>query len=439
MSGCQQTLNASQKKTAIVGGGSAVGRRRVHSYSRSSCILLGLLLALLYGVLVNDWPIDRPVVEKPVAIIDVRHVLMNRFAGLPFNGNDATDISAVNFIDILADEKSVSENKQVLIYEMYNEGYHQKKIDSLLVEADVLFRMDRLTSPEFDNAYERYRTVIRFDKNNQQAMKGIKKIVDRYLSLTDLVIAKKEYHKVPALVQNAVDVGEDYFDMSTVLSRYKDYFDADNVFVKSFKQAALVDDGGALDESQYKSVAAVDSEIFQVAMRRVGSNDKAGAIKILTVYDALVEQWGDAQELLLQLLLSQQQLSEAEQLLARYSQLTLVALSEKAAKIIAYRGGAANALALLSSHAVAMADHREYYALMAALYYQLAQYQQAIDLYKQLLNSDVDNARYWLGLAVSLAAVESADAIEAFRFVQQLAVDDSLVKRYLTQRLMAGF
>ncbi len=415
-----------------------VVKNNLYTKQYKSYVLFVLLVVVLCYLLLNNVDKGKRVVEVYSEFIDLHDVLLNKFADSQFDKADVLSVSPKDVANILGDKESDINGNKVIIYEIYSEDENQKKIDKWLLEADILFRMDRLTSPEFDNAYERYRTVIRFDKKNKRAVEGIKKIVDRYLYLADLVVSKKEYYKVPALLKSAVDVGGEYFDMSAAINKYSPYLNSGNMFVDLSDSAADTDNTEQLSDHKYKSIVEVDNEIFQVAFRQLSVNDSRGAMRILNFYESLGTQWGRSQDLLLQLLLADKNLQAAEALIAHYPQLDVVDFSEKAAKIIVARGDALGALRLLQSHVADMDAHPEYYALMAALHYKLEEYNQAILLYKKLLKIDVENSRYWLGLAVSLAAIKSEKSIDAFRFVHKLSGENSLVKKYLDQRFMGG-
>ena len=56
-------------------------------------------------------------------------------------------------------------------------------VDLLLKEAERAFAEDRLTTPEHNNAYDRYRAVLQVSPGNQAAEDGLNHIAGRYLEL----------------------------------------------------------------------------------------------------------------------------------------------------------------------------------------------------------------------------------------------------------------
>lgn len=75
---------------------------------------------------------------------------------------------------------------------------------------------------------------------------------------------------------------------------------------------------------------------------------------------------------------------------------------ELKARIFALQGNQKAALQVLSTTAPSLEDHTSYYALMAAMSESLHQYKNAVEIYRQLLNVDSQNAQWWLGFGVSL-------------------------------------
>jgi tetratricopeptide (TPR) repeat protein len=53
--------------------------------------------------------------------------------------------------------------------------------DTLLEQAEHLFRADALTTPAGDNALDRWHRVLSVEQNNQVALEGIQRILDQYL------------------------------------------------------------------------------------------------------------------------------------------------------------------------------------------------------------------------------------------------------------------
>lgn len=69
----------------------------------------------------------------------------------------------------------------------------QKEIGRLLEMANKDIEAERLTRPEGNNACDRYKAVLALDPNNEDARKGLIKIVEKYVELSDMAISEEEY------------------------------------------------------------------------------------------------------------------------------------------------------------------------------------------------------------------------------------------------------
>jgi len=64
-----------------------------------------------------------------------------------------------------------------------------EKIRRLLADAEADLENDRLTTPSGNNAVMRYRAVLALDNENQEALTGLDRVVDRYVELSNSAIA----------------------------------------------------------------------------------------------------------------------------------------------------------------------------------------------------------------------------------------------------------
>lgn len=55
-------------------------------------------------------------------------------------------------------------------------------VDRLLAMAELNYENNQLTTPKDNNALQKYRTVLRQDPHNQEALDGINRIVEKYLA-----------------------------------------------------------------------------------------------------------------------------------------------------------------------------------------------------------------------------------------------------------------
>jgi Flp pilus assembly protein TadD len=110
------------------------------------------------------------------------------------------------------------------------------------------------------------------------------------------------------------------------------------------------------------------------------------------------------------------------------------------ARLLADGGNITQALAVLEKNQPSISEDPEYFVLMAALYQRAGQAPQAVSLYKQLLALEPSNAKWWLGLGISLETAGSRNqAIEAFANADNIGGLSPELKAYLDTKLtMSG-
>lgn len=79
------------------------------------------------------------------------------------------------------------------------------------------------------------------------------------------------------------------------------------------------------------------------------------------------------------------------------------------AHILTLRNRNAEAVTALMAALPAVTKDAEYYALLAALLQQGSRHEEAVELYKKTVNLDSTNGVWWMGLAISLDALDRAD------------------------------
>jgi Flp pilus assembly protein TadD len=102
------------------------------------------------------------------------------------------------------------------------------------------------------------------------------------------------------------------------------------------------------------------------------------------------------------------------------------------------RGDNQGALNMLMAHRPEFLVNKDYYTLLASLHYKVGNFQRSVYWYRQLLSIDHQNARLWLGLAVSLDSLNKADdALQAFSYVRLYASNQPIIKHYINERQLA--
>ncbi|MEZ4599559.1 MAG: SUMF1/EgtB/PvdO family nonheme iron enzyme [Syntrophotaleaceae bacterium] len=79
----------------------------------------------------------------------------------------------------------------------------QREIDRLLAEARQDLEALRLSSPEGNNALERYRRVLALDGGNRQARQGLERIVEKYLELCEEAIGQGKFGRAGTYLDKA--------------------------------------------------------------------------------------------------------------------------------------------------------------------------------------------------------------------------------------------
>lgn len=415
-----------------------------------------IIIALLF-ISVSIYTYDRMVIssvslqaEKAVEPIAIETVLVNK----PFEHSNEISSSQApeSILDFIAsytflpDQEKAEKKDKVVIYEIIEKVDNTKKISVFLTEANALLKADKLTSPKGNNAFERYQMVLSLDEKNAQALEGINRIVNRYITLAERVIKKNESYKVAGLIKNAYFVGQNYMDMDPIVSKYASYIDDQSVFIgipservgRVNEQSSTKEAGATVDEimSIERSIYDVDNDIALTASKLIQNKNIDGATAVLERFTSLSNYWGKSYDLLLNMYLKQSEIKKAEALISSNSTLDTFQMAEKVSRLFIAGEDPRGALNLLNGHFPDIKQYNEYYAVKASLYHDIGRYEDAVDLYRKLIKEDYDNSRYWLGLAVSLDATADSNAIEAFRYAYEYSSPNSNVKEYIEQRLL---
>lgn len=352
------------------------------------------------------------------------------------------------FIDTgLLIDSPVTNSDAVRLEEVIADVGQAIDLGKVLASGDRLFARDRLMSPPGENAFVRYEQVLSIDPNNEQALQGIKNIVERYVYLAESVIAKNESYKVPMLVKSAYRAGEKYMDVSIIIQQFSTYLPDDSIFsqdddendaLQMAAESAVQENGGSFYDQQRDSIFLADQKVAQAAVVLHREGQHEAAKKMLQNFTRLSGFWGESNDLLMKIYLANDEYGQAENLIYESKALDTYQFTEKAARIIMARGDNKGALTMLSAHQPDFSQNTAYYLLLASLHYKVGDFQQSAYWYKQLLKTDHQNPRLWLGLAVSLDSLNQVDkALQAFSYVRIYANEQSLIEQYINERQLA--
>lgn len=98
-------------------------------------------------------------------------------------------------------------------------------ISQLLYEANEALIRNRLTSPAYDNAYDRFQKVLAIDSRNEPARIGVKRIGRRYLTLSKEADLRGDREKALYYVRIAARVDPNY----TAIRHMQAYLEASEV------------------------------------------------------------------------------------------------------------------------------------------------------------------------------------------------------------------
>ncbi len=345
----------------------------------------------------------------------------------------------VKFIDAdLPDKTLVPVSKDVVLEELKKPLENTINAKQILLSGNRLFNRDRLMSPPNHNAYARYEKVLSVYPDHPEALKGIQNIVDRYVYLADMVIRKKEHYKVPGLIKNAYEVGEKYMDVTILLDKFSKYLLDERVFLNIDIDGEEKAKQKEKDIARQEMLVLTDKKISSAAYKLYINGDVDSAKHLLENFVGLTQSWGEAKDLLLKIYLTDNDIASAEKFIDEDKTMDIQQLAEKAARIMMTRDDNQTALDMLEAYKPAFTDNEQYYTILAGLYHKTGDFKEAVYWYRKLLAVDHENARLWLGLAVSLDALNEVDeALQAFDYVKLYAQEESVVKQYIDERLLA--
>ena len=108
------------------------------------------------------------------------------------------------------------------------------------------------------------------------------------------------------------------------------------------------------------------------------------------------------------------------------------------ARVLMQQNKQQQALDMLIRYRPALQVDQEYYALVAALYQQTQQHQEAVNMYKDLLKLQSDRGIWWIGLGISLEKTGKPDeAREAYSKARDSGSLNASMRRYTDNKLAA--
>ena len=186
-----------------------------------------------------------------------------------------------------------------------------------------------------------------------------------------------------------------------------------------------------LDNSKLAEIA------YQKGYELIASGQQSQAEKKLRHALELVSTHAKAREVLAVMYLQQQRITEAASVLQEGMKVTPAYLPfrEIYARVLMAQNQLPQAIAMLSNDAPDVKTQPNYHALLAGLYQQNQQHEQAASTYLKLVKQNPQQSQWWLGMAISLEKMDKkAEAVSAYKKARELKLPARLMK-YVNSRL----
>lgn len=437
----------SERRAQAVLPASRVEHSRVENVARLRMMPVAIIVAatvvLALAVQKFVWPMLETNLPATVAVIDLDAETKSKAQAEPQVAEESTlvanpieldnaDISQEQQNESAAGSESTesviassnNEQDEVLTVEKGTTGsdetvsVSENSIAQQLALAEQCFAVDRLTTPADDNALAHYEAVLVMEPDQEQALEGIERIVQRYVELAEIAEVEHNPVRVERYHRRAKALAEQYPSAGEWLARYL-----------SKDQSSI---------SRAPSLQFQDQQLAQEAQQLVDNGDIRTAINRLEQFVAANSGAEASENLLVDLYVRNERYQAALKQVDNSPSLAAEERRLRRSRIFIAQEQFQSALDELAGGRPAMQTHQDYYALQAALLHQLGRYQDAAALYQRLLAVERDQFTYWLGLAVSLDALQDwSAALQAFQHARQLGSADSDSLRYVNQRIQS--
>lgn len=424
-------------------------------------LLLGVGAAGAYGWLIVGKTSEQQTISKAGNIAAGLSDTFPDFETIVFNGNDlAITENHANKGQLLAEDRVVLSNLSVVrakplpvISESSLENQTPtNSVDRLLELAEKALEKDRLTSPIDDNAYARFQSVLAIDAKNEDAIKGLQTIVDRYLGFADItakrgdVTSSKGFIAKAELVVSTQSVLQQYLEEKIASLEVVQNNPSDTeAATQATEQAATQADIGEQVEivgdnaeklSVTKSITFQDAKVVAEAKQYEAQGLIQEAEFLLVDAIASNPKLIKSQEHLFLIYSKNGQADKAHDVLHQYSGDTFQKQFLQARAAIENKEWQ-QAVALLKGHPFVERDSKEdAISLLAGAYQRAGSHREAIHHYQYLVQAYPRNATYWLGLALSFEGInDSSNALRAFRFARMHGGLNKNATSFVQQRI----
>lgn len=214
-------------------------------------------------------PIVRDIDRRTRAIVPMTDLVQLRDSGQRHSGHEAAGIRvdlhrhpiitamfALSFILVNSGCTSTTTAVAIVPPEPVRETTlpgPNREIDQLLTAAEQALQRKRLTTPAEDNAYLRYLQILSRDPDNREAIAGIARIVETYLSWAALALERDQYARAESMLNKANSVDDQHPAIEVFRERLLDLQSQERSIIK-ISQSDLTNRSAQLS-SQLRQIA----------------------------------------------------------------------------------------------------------------------------------------------------------------------------------------
>ena len=161
---------------------------------------------------------------------------------------------------------------------------HDETIRELLSQGQRSLDDFRLLTPEDDNAYGYFRTVLRLDPDNEDASEGIQEIVDRYITLTRKATRQHENHRAKRYIKRGLSVQPDNRDLLALEERIDRKIETASIAMAPVARSVPVSQGVVSS----KELSTQDSMIMGIKtfFKKRQAEGRSGVVQIPAGWDS---------------------------------------------------------------------------------------------------------------------------------------------------------
>lgn len=334
-------------------------------------------------------------------------------------------------------------------------------VEQILDRGKRALRLDRLTSPIGDNAFDYYLEVLTHDADNKEALTGLNIIAERYVELAQNYAREGNTTRASVLLRRARAVAPSHPAIDNFwpnINRYgyaiSDTPRGNNVPVKTqlIQQEASAEgrprviastDPALVEPSDNARVTVVrdpqwkDQQLADKTRALIARGETSSSRLQLRAFVAANPNSPRSVRVLFELLLSEQDYFGAKQLLSQNQELPGIDLAIMSSYWFLAQNDLAGVAGLINTQPASYDADLTYLSLKAGVLHKLSRYQESAAAYGKLLQGDPANTAFWLGLAVAQDAMkEQGLALSSFKRALQ-GQNNPDVRRYISARIDA--